>query len=190
MVDIKLNKHLHMVIPVEVEGGTIYIHSSVVSREVFENYYAVFSKAFNRIYAEGHGFTAPRIAKLLLFEVAKEMGRLDGPMGVKLGLMPEIKRLANVVMPGPRGWETVPFDDPATLRLLDEDDSSEVENAIVYFTLASRVHKKSEAKQILDSALTLWGAQLTSLSVTEYAAGLPTLTATVNTGERANLLPM
>lgn len=193
MSESKLNRHLNMVLPVTVEGGgSIYVHATLVSREVFESNFAVFSRAFNRIYSEGHGYTAPRIAKLMLIEAAQEMKRWDGPAGVRASLLPEIYRLTNVLTPGTRGWETLPFDDDAARRLLDDDDVSEIENAIVYFTLASRVHRKSEARQILESALSLWGAQLTWSNVTEFAAGLPTSTPPASIGEKVtpSLIPV
>ena len=74
----KINRALNLVIPVELESGTVYIHSTPISREVFEEFYLVISKTFTRIFTEGLGaIGGARIANLMLRDVAKETNQLD-----------------------------------------------------------------------------------------------------------------
>jgi hypothetical protein len=77
----------------------------------------------------------------------------------------------------------MPFDVARKRGILDEDAAAEVENCIVYFTCASLVHLKAELTVAMEGLSTLWGAQTTSLNVTEYTRSLPTLTLEETTGE-------
>lgn len=177
----RINKKLNIVIP--FEGG--HVHSTPISREIFEKYFESISKAMTSIYKGGLGTMAgPRVASLMLKKHAIEDGCWEGPDGVESGLMNEIKRLSNVIVPGDRGWITSPYYDAIQKELLDSDEISEVENALVFFTLASAFHKKNELPGILLGANKFWGSETTFLNSTEYANSLKTLTEAENTGEK------
>ncbi len=91
------------------------------------------------------------------------------------GLLPELRRLTNVlVLEEGRGWITHPYHDARSW--LDEDDRSEVENAIAFFITTSAVMRRDMVPATLDLANSLWGAQTTYSDCTEYAASLPTST--------------
>jgi len=177
----KINKALNLVIPIESDdGGTIYVHSTSISRAVFEQFFVVISKAFSQIYNEGLGVTAgPRIAAMMVRKVAEDMGVKDD---VEKGLINEMKRLTNVVAPGEHGWETLPLDEAVRTGRISADEMSEVENALAFFSLASAMHRKAEKEAILRGAVSLWGGQITSLNSTEWLASLPTLTVTAPSG--------
>lgn len=189
----KINRKLNLVIPVDRgDEGTIYVHSTPISREVFERYFLVISKTFAAIYTEGLGIAAgPRVASLLLRKVAEDMGGTDERAraaaweDVQNGLMAEIKRLTNVVVSGHGGWTTLPFQEAVDRKMLDPDDASEVENALAFFTVASAMHKKSELPTILTGAASLWGGQIVSSNSTEFAASLPISTPDGNSGAKA-----
>jgi hypothetical protein len=178
----KLNRKLNLVFDIEREDGTkLYIHAMPISREVFETFFLVISKAFAAIYSEGLQVLAgPRVAALVLKQVATDAGQWDGPTGVRTGLMNEIRRLANVVMLTDQGWATLPLQSAIDRDLLDEDELAEAEGVITFFICASAMHRRSELGQILTSMTGLWGAQLTSLNCTEFATSLPTSTATAS----------
>lgn len=186
MSDISINRKLNFVIPIENDDGTkLYVHSTPIRRETFELYFKVIAKAFSEIYAGGLGITsAPRVAAMLIKQHAQEMGIWDGPKGVKHGLMEEIRRLSNVVAPSGHGWELIPLDDAISQNIINEDDASEVENAICYFIVASAMHKKAELGPVLELVSKLWSAQVSSLNVSEFVASLPILTATGNSGAK------
>ena len=184
---ISINRKLNLVIPVEQDdGSTIYVHSTPIGRETFERYFKVLARTFGDIYSQGLNFTSgPRVAALMLKQIAQELNMWAGPGGVEQGLMEEIRRLSNVIVSSGRGWTTMLLDDAIKQDLFTEDDLSEIENAICFFIVASALHKKTELRSVLETVSKLWGARVELLSCSEFAAGLPTLTATDNFGAKA-----
>lgn len=183
----RIDKKLNIIVPIERDDGLIYVHSTPIGREVFENYFVVISKTFSAIYAQGLGpIAGPRVAAMMLKKVAKDLGVWDGEAGVGNGLMAEIRRLSNVVTPGENGWTTLPLQNAIDRQILTEDELSEAEGAITFFMVASAMHRKRDLPAILSDGMGhLWGTQTTSLDSTEYARSLPTLTATESIGETA-----
>jgi hypothetical protein len=165
---------LNFVMPIERENGmTVHVYATPISRAVFERYYMVMAKTFNTIYSGGLGImSGPRVAAMILKDTAIDLGVWEGSEGVERGLIMEIRRLTNVFVPTPNGWETIPIHEAIAKGHLDEDDMSEVENALAFFTVASHMHRKTDRKGILDGASKLWGARLESLSSSEYCASL------------------
>ena len=183
MAEVKLNRKLNLVLKVETEKGEIHVHSTPIGRGVFEDNFLVISRAFTAVYTNGLGpVTGPRVAALLLKEEATKLNIWER---TQQSLMAEIYRLTNVIAPGDSGsgWESMPFDVARKRGIISEDDASEVENCLVYFTCASSVHLRAELTVALEGLSTLWGAQTTSLNVTEYMRSLPILTVEENIGE-------
>lgn len=171
----RVDEKLNLVIPLyDGEQPYAYAHSMPIGREVFDRYYMVIAKTFSSIYGEGLGsIAAPRIAANLLRDRAKEMGILDGPDGVQTGLIGEIRRLTNVILPGDDGWTPIPLADAERMAKITSDDVAEVMNAAAFFIVASAMHRRNELSGILGGAARLWSAQVSSLNCTEYAATLP-----------------
>jgi len=184
----RIDESLNIVVPIDRDDGTtVYVHAAPISREVFQRYWLPLSKAFAMIYGEGLHLAGPRIAAMSLQKVSEELRVWDGPMGVERGLLPEIRRLANVVAPGAgnghgRGWQMIPYEDAVKADLIDQDDADEIEGVLVFFTLAWRLNRRSERKGLIDGLVALWGASTSSQSLSEFAASLPTSTETANTG--------
>jgi hypothetical protein len=179
---VAINKKLNLVLPVETETGKIWVHSVPLSREVFESNYLILTKTLSNLYANGIGPSfAHRVALLSLKDTAKE---IDSENDVSYNLINEIHRLTNVLMPVSGQWQTIPFAEVINKKLIDEQQISEVENAIVYFTAASAVHLKSELQMALQGLKNNWNAQTTLLNVTEYGNSLVTSTIKENIGER------
>lgn len=178
----RLAKNLNLVIPVEMEGGvTAYVHSTPISRETFEGAFLLIAKTFATIHQNGLGVIAgPRVAALILQQTALNMGMEE--KGVQL--MNEIRRLSNVLTPG-TGDTMVPLQEAVTRGVLSDEDRSEVENALAFFTVCSAMHRREEREMILREAMLLWGGQLGSWGCTEFLSSLPTLTGDENTGETA-----
>jgi hypothetical protein len=195
----KIDKRLNLVVPIQDDGATLYVHSMPIGREVFERYWPVISRTLN--YAVGTaGGTAPRIASLALKDVAEEMGLWEdkkGPdgtvtkPGVKSGLLNEIRRLTNVVVyQDGAGWQTVPLDVAVQQGKFDADEQREVESAIVFFTLVSWGMAKADLKSIGETGFGIANAQASSLNCTEWASSLPTSTGTGSSGRKvASLVP-
>lgn len=179
----RIDDRLNLVIPIRRGDSTIYVHVTPLSREIFEAHYLVISKAFTAMTTEGLSVVAgPRVAALVLKDVAQESGRWEGPRGVEKTLMNEFVRITNVAMPGENGWEQMPLAVALSRDLLDADENAEVIGAIVFFTCNSALHRKDVLHAILSSLCDLWGTQTTSSGFTEFAASLQTSTVAANTG--------
>lgn len=188
---VKIDRKLNLVVPIESDGKIIYVHSMPVSKQVFESNFLVMAKTFSRIHSEGLGaIGGPRIAAFMLKQVATDMGE-EAAEAVEKGLMNEIRRLTNVVMIGASGWETVPFVEAVAKKLISEEDVAEVENAMVFFTVASAMYRREQRQVMLTGAARLWGAQIESLNCTEFATSLRTLTQVESSGAKkvASSLP-
>lgn len=191
----KIDRKLNLVLPI-VDGVTTdekgvehdnivaYVHSTPISKEVFEKYFLVLSKVHARILSEGLGWAAgPRIAALMLEKVAKEDGTWEGADGVSRGLLGEIVRLTNVFMPLPvGGWDMVPLQIAIDQKLISDDDIGEVKSIIVFFTVSSWLYPKMMRDKILMEAMALSGGRTESLSCTDFSTSLPMSIATASTG--------
>lgn len=188
MAQIKINERLNLVVPIFGSGDSItaYVFSTPITRETFEASVMLVSKTFATINGQGLGAIAgPRIAKLIMERVANQTEEQQA----YFALMAEIRRLTNVMVATPNGWQMVPFQAAIDDGTIDQDDLGEVENAIVYFTVASAMHTRRVLKSILPGAVTLWGAFTTSSDIMTFGASLRTLTAKENTGEPPKLNP-
>jgi hypothetical protein len=188
---LQIDRRLNLVIPLRREdaGITIYVHSMPISRTVFEENFLLISRAFSMMHAAGLGqFAGPRVAAMIIKRVATELGVWEGDGGVGNTLMNEIHRLTNVIVPiEGQGWQTRPLEDAVRQGLLSEDEQSEVDNAICFFTLASVMHLRRQVAGILALGADLWETSTTLLNVTEYKNSLPTTKPEDNSGE--NLIP-
>ncbi len=172
----QIDKRLNLVCPIERETGTIYVHSQPIGREVFKRHFLVIARTFASIYGNGLNVMAgPQVAALMLEKVAADMGQSED---VENGLMAEIRRLSNVVMAGPNGWETLPYQDAIKRGLFSSDEIEETEGTIVFFIVASCMHKKSELPAILVTMTEWWGLQTSLLDCTGFAKSLTTSTVT------------
>lgn len=194
----KINRQLNLVVPIERESQTYRVFSSPISLEVFQTYFRVISKTFARFALDNIGFVSgPRVAAMMLRDVARTTPRsddvtanwLDGPDGVELGLMAEIRRLTNVIMPGESGWQVVPFEDAIRRKVFDADEISEVEGAICFFSVNFAVHRRSTAEAIIGAACGMWGMETTLSTLSEYKNSLTTLTQADATMPKEELSP-
>jgi hypothetical protein len=179
-----INRKLNLVIPVDdTTRGTVYVHSTPLSLEVFEKYFEVISRSQASLYRQGQAvLTGPRIAAMQLRRAADDLNMRQEVDG---GLFPEIERLTNVVaLEQGKGWTSAPYHEAKSW--LDADDKSEVENAIAFFIINSAVMLRKMLPAILGLMESLWGAQTTSLNCTEYAASLATSTQPEPTKEAAS----
>lgn len=170
----RLDRHLNLVIPVEREGVDIYVHSSPISREVFNRYFLPLSKTYAEIYRGGLNVIAgPRVAAMLLRKIAAENNELAGDDGVESGLINEIKRLTNVMVPTPQGWQAVPIQQAVEVHhYLELEEMDEIENVLVFFTLVCAMYPKKDRPILFRGMKSLWGTDDTSLNSTEFARSL------------------
>jgi len=183
----KIDRKLNIVIPVETESkGLIYVHSTPISRDVFEQFYLelgkVFSQCFDSINQAHLALTAPQLAYPALKTMTIKAGNWEE---VKKGLINEIVRLTNVLVIGEKGWESIPLDLAIKREILDEDEESEVLSALTFFTAICRVAPKDLRMSFLEMAGSLRSWVLTSSDSTEYLNGLTIPVKAVTTGKKA-----
>jgi hypothetical protein len=186
-----MNRKLNLVLEIERDGGAkLFVHSTPISREVFEANFIAIGAAISILYREGlhptlcTGMTYLAFKKLMT-EKPEQYGALDQM------LLQEIWRLTNVAVPTPKGWETVPFGEAmqAPGKYLDEEEIAEIMNFLCYFTAASWVHGQKELRGVYEVLKTL-GAQTSSLDYTAFLSSLTTSKAAENTGETAKPSPI
>jgi len=179
-----IDRHLNIVVEIERENYKVFVHSTPISREVFEVYYLPISKAFSKIYRERlDSLAGPRVAALLLKEAAIECGMWEGAQGAENGLLGEIVRLSNAILPNEQGgWHTIPLYNAFQQKLLSDQEKSEVMGILAFFTCVYQMHQKKNRQQALDG-LQLWETHTSLLNVTEYMSSLTTSTVGESSGE-------
>jgi hypothetical protein len=187
---VKIDRSLHLVIPIErATGGQIFAHSTPISSDVFAigNNWDAISMVYAKIMERGPGYilaSGPRIASLMLRKFAVDAGIWDGPEGIERTLVAEVRRLTNILVPGERGWEMMPFDDARNRKLIDVEDATDIEAAVIFFTVFSRMLPRGQ-KELIEGAVTMFGARVESLNCTDYMRSLPTLTGAASSGVKA-----
>jgi hypothetical protein len=171
------------------KNGTVHIHSTSISRSVFEQFYLelgkVFSQCFDSINQAHLALSAPQLAYPALKSISTKAGNWDGAGGVKFGLVNEIIRLTNVMVSTEKGWESMPFDIAVKSEILNEDEEAEAISSLIFFTAISKVAPKDLKNSFLEMAGALRNWELTFSECTEYMSGLPTLTKKESTGKKA-----
>ena len=183
----KIDRHLNLVLKVEREEGPLYVHSTPISEQLFDKYFFTISKTYEALASVSGEYLlrmGPRVAARMLRRVAEADEAWDGPTGIKSGLVAEIRRLSNVLVLSAAGWETIPLQEALDRKFFSQDEFSEIENAIVFFTVCSVSMKRAEANSILTTLFTALGDVVTSLNSSEYQHSLLTLKPGENTGEK------
>ena len=185
----KIDRSLSLVMQVQTDGnGLVYVHSSSISRSVFEQFYLeigkVFSQCFDSVNQAHLALSAPQLAYPALKSISMKAGNWDGAGGVKFGLVNEIVRLTSVLVSGEKGWETIPLDTAVKRNVINEDEEAEILSSLVFFTAISKVAPKDLKNSFLEMAGALRNWELTSSDSTEYLSGLPTLTKKEGTGKK------
>ena len=195
----RINRKLNLVVPVSADDPDnpallrAVVHASPISAETFDAYFLPISKTYAALISQGLGIVAgPRIADKLLRQISTELGMWDsdvrsGRIGVKQGLIEEIHRLTNVTAPAKdgRGWGDYQYQEAKDAGLIDADDASEVDAALVFFTVVSHMERHRDVKAILEGATKLWGARVEYSSFTELRASLQTSMRDENSGVTA-----
>ena len=185
----KIDRNLSLVMQVQTdENGLVYVHSSSISRSVFEQFYLeigkVFSQCFDSVNQAHLALSAPQLAYPALKSISMKAGNWDGAGGVKFGLVNEIVRLTSVLVSGEKGWETIPLDTAVKRNVINEDEEAEILSSLVFFTAISKVAPKDLKNSFLEMAGALRNWELTSSDSTEYLNGLPILTKKESTGKK------
>ncbi|HED3095531.1 hypothetical protein [Citrobacter freundii] len=178
----KIARNMNFVLPVDTDMGSGFVHATPISKEVYRQHFYILSKTFSAIFSEGLGVVAgPRVAYLMLEKICQDQGIWDGASGVKNTLVNEIIRLSNLVYPVEgKGWDTVPLEVAIEREVIDPDEAL---GELVFFTCVSSINKPHQAKEVMEQVAGMWGSAISSLTLTEWIASLPTSKQPENTGE-------
>lgn len=196
-MSVRIDKTLNLVVPIYGDDGKtprLYVHSMPLGEDVVDSYFMILGQTFSAMFNQGLGAAAgPGHAMRLLKKLAITAKVWDddaaGDKGVRNGLVEEIRRLSMVLTSDEKkGWDAIPLAVAYDRKLISREDQSEVENALVFFISVSATLNRFERKEMLEGAAALWGAQLTSLSSTAFAASLTTSTEIASSGERAHVV--
>lgn len=192
----RIDKRLYLVVPIyaDEEGSEIvaHVHSTPIAEEIVDQHFMVLAQTYSTIWSQGLGLAAgPPFAMRILRSIATERGIWhDDPktqrVGVQTGLVEEMRRLTMVAALGKDGkWEQLPLQVAVDRGVISGEDRAEVENAIVFFTVASATLGRSQRPAMLRAAAELWGAQISSSPFTALVSSLKTSTETASSGEKS-----
>lgn len=183
MPDITLNETLNLVVPLGDGRGTV--HCPPLSREAFSQCWSLLAKTWSRLEADNLGITAGgAVAAHALAEIAKQ----DGPDGEQLlrAFMADLRRHASYIGPmGDDGFGPVPLATALKKGWITEDEQDELENALVFFTLGSRLLPRNRKALVFRLMHSLRDVAASSLTATEYAASKQNSTQDAPTGATA-----
>ena len=190
-----IDRRLNLVVPIYSDDGktvVAQVHSTPLSAEVVDRYAIILAQTYSQIFSRGLGIVGgPAIALRLLREIATNEGRWDDVpgqpgSGVASGLVEEMRRLTNVAVKQKDGtWANLPLAVASQQGAITAEDLAEVENAVAFFTVASAMLPRAQRKDLLEAALGVLGARVSSSSFTEHSASLRTSTETGSSGEKS-----
>ena len=181
----KINESLNLVIPVvsDDKGPVIRAYHSPISKEVFEANYRILAAAKSAMTGKGLHYVmdaGPRIAALTLrdeaYKDAAERGDVDDTekpsTNATRAFFLELKRLTVILSPTSSGFDALPVDSAISQGIIDADDWSEAESAIVFFTCHYALASKKNKPGIANATASVLQGLMTSSSVTEFADSL------------------
>lgn len=175
----RLNDRMNFVVPIYRDGPdpAAWVHSTPISNEVFESNWVLLSRTFTVLMSQGLGsfMVGPKVAKLALRDVAAEIsGSAADADTVSSPFLNEVRRLSSVMIPVAGVWDTIPLQEAERRKLLTEDEIRTTESQLAFFMLGWHLYPPQERQFNLDGAARIWGAQMSSLNSTAFAASLRT----------------
>lgn len=194
----QINDAMNLVLPV---GDGLHAYHTPISRQIYEAHYSVLNATKAALARKGIHYqmgSGPRIANLVLkdegLKDAAERENFDAqgkPVDDRTpALLAEVKRLTNVLCPGPAGWDLLPVDTAISQGRMDAEDYAELEAALCFFTCHVMPAKKSNRASIAKATASVLSGSITSSPPTEYAASSLTLTKAAPTTNQASSLPL
>lgn len=174
----RIDKRLNITFETETaDGATAYVYSTPINEMIFDKFCIILAKAYGMIIREGLGIAAgPRVASRIVKKIAMDEGTWDGTDGVNLGLLQELRRLTQIMFVGKNGWDLMTLDDAQKAGVLDTESVSDVENQLMFFTLASWMIRGKQYLLLMEELRRFWGMRSTQLQPMDYLASLRTST--------------
>jgi len=127
-------------VPFQSASGRIHVYSLPISRDTFDDYHEELAAVFNRCFGtspQDLALTGPSVAFSALKKAAKALRTWDTPSGVENGLVNELIRLTSVAVASPSGRQILPMATAQERGVIDDVDSREILNQLVFFSAAS-----------------------------------------------------
>ena len=174
-----LDSKLNLILPCDTHLGEVYAFSTPISYGTFKRYYRVMARTWSIVVGLGGGVSGPKVATMELEQTARDMNVWEGEAGVERGLVAEIRRLTNVVVPAEGGgWEPVPLMHAVQSGVLTEEDLQEIEGCLTFFMLAGQMQDRKLLETTRAGMSYLWQCRFTSLDCSAWIASSLTSTAT------------
>ncbi|MDF7674743.1 hypothetical protein PT277_05325 [Acetobacteraceae bacterium ESL0709] len=179
-MSITINERLNLVVP--LESGKGYVHCPPLSRDAFALCWKLLARTWSSLESDELGITAG--AAVAAFAL-KEQAEQAGPEGetTYTSLLADINRNATYIGVSDEGFDPIPLSSALKKGWLNEEERAEVENALIFFIVASALLPAKRKKFILDMLNLLRSVDMTSLDATAYKDSLPSLTTGKATGE-------
>lgn len=199
----KIDRQLNLVVEIPREGEpSVFSHSSALPAEIVEQYHSLAGPTMNAMATRGYGLFAPRYAAAVLREVADEQAlMMSANLDARLqdaakarakvrveGFFSEIRRRTHIVCLTENGWDKLPLADARSNDTVDDEELSQIENALVFFTFGLRSWVKAQRDGV-SGGLSLFNARIESLSCTELIHSLKTSTMSENSGASPGASP-
>jgi hypothetical protein len=180
----KITRTLYLAAPItRTDGSPMRVHAAPITSELFDAHQFALMDTWAYFAADVRGRMpmASKRAHKVLLSMAKQLGRSDE---IERGLLPEIRRLANVALFKAGKWEEVGYQELVDAGSLDADEVNEIEGYLVFFTLAWHLAPvpASNRNSAVSGLMQIADAQTSSLAFTEYLNSLRTSTADANSG--------
>jgi hypothetical protein len=196
---VRINRALNLIVPIYSGDGkdvVAHVHSIPLAEEVVDRYFLILGQTYNAIMSSGLGVGAgPGVAMRMLKMLAVKQGEWESRkavrageedvIGVKDGLVEEMRRCTNVLAPVDGRWTTIPLAQAEARGYIDAEDRAEVENAIVFFMSACATLPRDTLRKTMELVSSLWSAQTSSSTPSEFISSLQTSSETGNSGGTA-----
>ncbi|MXV36817.1 MULTISPECIES: hypothetical protein [unclassified Saccharibacter] len=180
MSSVTINEALNLVVPLSDDRGHVYCPP--LSREAFEQCWKLFARTWSVLESDDLGITTGSAVAALALKECAESGAAND-MEKYHAVMAEIRRNTTFIGATSEGFTPVPLATAEKKGWLQEDDRYDVENIIVFFTVASALLPKKRQGRILHFLTLLRDVEASSLTVTQYLDSLRNSTKDDATGE-------
>ena len=157
----------------------LWAYHTPIDSKTFVANYRIIAAANAAIWGKGLKYAATagaRVANLTLLDMAKADADEYETDTTGPAFLAELRRLTAIVHPAATGFESTPVEIALSQKIIDEDDWSEAEASIVFFTLGYAMSKRGVRANFCSFLASVIRGSITSLPLTEFAASLTTST--------------
>lgn len=179
----KVSEKLNLVSQITDANGKIaHVHVKPLPYAVVEDNCVLLGNLFSQFFTLVGNIGAPRVAAMMLRKRIKTDRLASSLPEDAPTLIDDITRLATVIYQTESGYGALPLSTALERGVISEDAYRDVEGELVFFTVCSAIQRPDLIPGTVGRALTMYSAQLLSLSATAFRDSLPPL-KTVTTSE-------